>query len=338
MTTRIWNSFRDMSRAPKGRGVALSASDATDRFTRSSGDRSHAATTLICSAIVTLLSCSAVTGQTDPDAASSRRAGKALSNRKTAPTEALAAEHASPDADYAIDSLLSRTAAPRGADNADADISDVLARRLWQNRISAPDPDEDADTRLALQNLINRVGSIRFSGGDGEPRSSTPTTAPTAQTTRPATTPVIDTTPQPTRPLPTVTAPVTQSPPALAPATLERLESLLQDPNQVDNPLDMAELLFLSGRPAKAAIFYERALARLTSGEPSQDEDRAWILFQLGNCLRETDMAKAKASYMKLISQYPGSPWTELAKAHGRLITWYQGANPQQWMPTKETP
>jgi uncharacterized protein with HEPN domain len=44
-------------------------------------------------------------------------------------------------------------------------------------------------------------------------------------------------------------------------------------------------------------------------------------------------MARAKDMYMKLVSEYPASPWTELAKAHGRLITWYQTAKPQQFMP-----
>ena len=64
--------------------------------------------------------------------------------------------------------------------------------------------------------------------------------------------------------------------------------------------------------------------------DPSYDADRAWILFQLGNCLRETDSAKAQEAYMKLVSEYPDSPWTELAKAHGRLLTWYQKSRPGQ--------
>jgi hypothetical protein len=119
---------------------------------------------------------------------------------------------------------------------------------------------------------------------------------------------------------------------------LEQLTPLLQDPNRVSDPLEMAELLFLSGHLTEAAVFYEKALVRLARNDPRQSEDHAWALFQLGNCLRETDMGRAKDSYMKLISQHPNCPWTELAKAHGRLITWYQGTNPQQWMPAQESP
>ena len=80
----------------------------------------------------------------------------------------------------------------------------------------------------------------------------------------------------------------------------------------------------------------EKALARTLPNDSSMENDRAWILFQLGNCLRQTDMTKARDMYMKLISQYPSSPWTELAKVHGRLISWYQSAKPEQLMPKDE--
>ena len=106
----------------------------------------------------------------------------------------------------------------------------------------------------------------------------------------------------------------------------------MKDPNEVHDPLEMAELLFLSGRQTEATVFYEKALALTQPNDPATESDRAWILFQLGNCLRQTDMARARDMYMRLVSEYPGSPWTELAKAHGRLITWYQNARPEQLM------
>jgi len=283
---------------------------------------------LLCGLVVGLSPLSPVGGQTEPDARPSRRATQ---------TESLAAEHSSPNADHAIDSLLSRAAAPNDRDNTDTDISDVLARRLWQSRMSAPDPEEDADTRRALQSLIARVQSMQFPGSDMEPTFSAPA-APTASVEQATLNTVVDTTPEVRTPLASAATGTNEALPLLEPTTLERLERLLQDPNQVNDPLEMAELLFLSGRTTEAAVFYEKALTQLAPNDPGQSEDRAWILFQLGNCLRETDMGKARDSYMKLISQYPNCPWTELAKAHGRLITWYQGANPQQWMPTKESP
>ncbi len=327
MKTVTYEYLRKVGRSVQGVKINRFQSNADRQRAGASHERTCTSAVLICGVVISLLPLSTVGGQSKP---------KAPDSRTTAPTEALAAEHSSPNADYAIDSLLSRTAAPSNGDNTDDNVSDILARRLWKNRKSAPDPDEDADTRRALQNLIGRVQSIRFAGSDTEPTFSAP--APTADTPSAAQSAIVNAGPQIAAPLPNTAVPARESPPALEPATLERLESLLQDPNQVSDPLDMAELLFLSGHPMKAAIFYEKALSHLKSGDPDQSEDRAWILFQLGNCLRETDMSRAKDVYMKLIAQHPSSPWTELAKAHGRLITWYQGTNPQQWMPTKESP
>ena len=76
--------------------------------------------------------------------------------------------------------------------------------------------------------------------------------------------------------------------------------------------------------------FYEEALRRTRAGDAASDGDRAWILFQLGNCFRETNIAKAQDAYMKLIAEYPDSPWTEMARAGGRFLTWYQNTRPDQ--------
>jgi hypothetical protein len=91
----------------------------------------------------------------------------------------------------------------------------------------------------------------------------------------------------------------------------------------------MAELLFLSNHPVEAAVFYRRALDLADAKGTAAPEDRAWILFQLANCLRETDMTQAEDVYTQLVAEYPDSSWSELAKAHGRLISWYQRVRPR---------
>jgi len=53
-------------------------------------------------------------------------------------------------------------------------------------------------------------------------------------------------------------------------------------------------------------------------------QDKAWILFQTGNCLRDDDLANAGKMYRQLIAEYPNSPWIDLAKARLNLIDWYQ--------------
>jgi hypothetical protein len=258
-----------------------------------------------------------------------------MSSRATTP------EYSSPNADYAVTSQLSRTASE--ADSMDVDVNvpwgGGLTRRLWENRMAAPDPNEDVEDRAALNDLIRRIRSVRFEDETSEPAFTAPTepTTPTqvASITGPAQKPqVARAAPMPT---PTSSSNPTEPPASLTPETLEKLSTALKDPNEVHDPLEMAELLFLSGRQIEATVFYEKALARTQPNDPATESDRAWILFQLGNCLRQTDMARARDMYMKLVSEYPGSPWTELAKAHGRLITWYQNARPEQLMAPPES-
>jgi len=195
-----------------------------------------------------------------------------------------------------------------------------LSQELWSSRIEAPEAPQDAEESLALKRLIRQVRSVKFAGKStgpafAAPDESRPVPDPFETETRPAATASATA---------SASAGTTDSAVSAASKTQKTLDMLQQNPSQVRDPLDMAELLFLSGRPAEAAPFYAKALDRISKVDPSYDADRAWILFQLGNCLRETDTAKAQETYMKLVSEYPGSPWTELAKANGRLLTWYQ--------------
>lgn len=262
---------------------------------------------------------SAIGGQTNPNLSHNRRTTRALA-------DAVTPEYASRDAEYAIMGLRSRTATPDEETDVNLPWQDELTRRLWENRILAPDPNEDAETRAALNDLIRKVRSVRFEDDTTEPTLSGP--AEPAPVGRP------DRATRPDTPKPTPTPSATIEPTgALAEAALKKLDRVPLDPNQVGDPLQVAELLFLSGRRDEATAFYEKALARAARNDSSTEDDRAWILFQLGNCLRQTDMVGARDIYMKLVSEYPASPWTELAKAHGRLIAWYQSAKPQQLMP-----
>lgn len=256
-----------------------------------------------------------------------------MSSRATTP------EYSSPDADYAITGQLSRTASDADGMEADAPWGGGLTRRLWENRMAAPDPNEDADDRAALNDLIRKIRSVRFEDETSEPAFTAPTEPTTPAQVAPIAGPVQKPLIAPPAPRPTSSISSSRKEPSasLTAETLEKLSTALKDPNEVHDPLEMAELLFLSGRQVEATVFYEKALALTRPNDPATENDRAWILFQLGNCLRQTDMAGARDMYMKLVSEYPGSPWTELAKAHGRLITWYQNARPEQLMAPPES-
>ncbi|GAF86608.1 unnamed protein product, partial [marine sediment metagenome] len=130
----------------------------------------------------------------------------------------------------------------------------------------------------------------------------------------------------------------------VADQTLQALEKLSQHPDQIDNPLELAEVLFLSGYLKRAAVFYQEALNRHSADEAGpvqqapalrESRNRAWILFQIGNCLRDEDRPTAAKMYRQLIVEYPDSLWTDLAKGQDQLISWYQKDQPQTLLKTK---
>jgi tetratricopeptide (TPR) repeat protein len=199
-----------------------------------------------------------------------------------------------------------------------------LQAQLWSSRIAAPEPNEDVQTQLALKRLIRQIRSVRFDNRGVTPTPRTPA-QPQVPAPRPERKPVV----APTE------APADSRPTAQEVASARTAAAILKtrpDPNRVHDPLELAELLYLSGRPTDAAPFYQKALDDLGADDPATEADRAWILFQLGNCLRESDGAKAQEVYAKLTSRFPNSPWTEMARAHGRILSWYQKTQPQQWI------
>jgi len=105
--------------------------------------------------------------------------------------------------------------------------------------------------------------------------------------------------------------------------TLQMLMILAQDPEKLANPLELGEILFVSGNLKEAAIFYSEALKRKDPNDVDLSVDRAWILFQTGNCLRNEDPKPAAKAYQQLVTEYPNSPWADLAKARSNLIAWY---------------
>ena len=112
--------------------------------------------------------------------------------------------------------------------------------------------------------------------------------------------------------------------------TWQILKNLSEHPDELENPFELGEVLFLSGNLAEAAVFYQEALKRISADDISLVQERAWILFQTGNCLRHDDKTTAAKMYEQLITQYPNSPWTDMAKAQVNLIDWQQKDEPQK--------
>jgi tetratricopeptide (TPR) repeat protein len=214
---------------------------------------------------------------------------------------------------------------PRGGFPVVKNTDGNLRRQVWQARISIPMNKEDKRSKSELQQIIKQIRSVKF-----EPKSRTPEHIVVVEPAQTA---------EPNEVFPSIEAPevseekgVELKPPyePVTEQTLRMLESPLQHPDRVNNPLELAEVLFHSGRLKEAVVFYREALSRNSSDETGSAQDRAWILFQIGNCLRNDDPPVAIKTYRKLISEYPNSPWTDLAKARDKLIDWFQKDKPRQ--------
>jgi|GEM_PF-657789 len=196
--------------------------------------------------------------------------------------------------------------------------SNALARELWQARIATPVKPKDDKSVAELMRLIKLVGSIRFEHQQGASKGEL--------VSEPA---------GPTEPNKTVSiaAPnkpghreikIEPAPQKLSDRTLAVVKGLLNHPEQAADPLGLAEVLFLSGHTKPAVVFYREALNHTSANDPRSVEDRAWILFQIANCLREDDPAEARKMYGELIGQYPKCPWVDAAKARDKLVEWYE--------------
>ena len=194
-------------------------------------------------------------------------------------------------------------------------------RQLWQARIGLPKGQKNERSKTELKRIIEQIRSVEF-----EPEKKSPE-------------PVIVVEPVPTtepnESLSGTEVPVEKHAEFKLPyepvtdQTLQMLENLSQHPDQLDNPFELGEVLFLSGYLKEAGVFYQEALNRQSVDETGLARHRAWILFQIGNCLRDDDLPTATKMYRQLITEYPNSPWTDLAKVQDKLIDWYRKDKPR---------
>ncbi len=199
-------------------------------------------------------------------------------------------------------------------------LSSESARQLWKAEIVAPTVGKDDKSEKELLQIIEQLHSVKFEAKkqSGQPAA---TAEPTSQISSAAevTSQKIDEEQVESRLL---MRPLTKQ-------TLQMADDLLKHPEQIDNPLELGEILFLSGYLPRAAIAYQEALKRTEPNSPSSAKDRSWILLQMGNCLRADDPATAAKMYRQLISEYPNSQWADAAKAQDQLAEWYQKDNPK---------
>jgi TolA-binding protein len=193
---------------------------------------------------------------------------------------------------------------------------------LWRARIGAPKNDKDEKARDELKQLIERIRSVEF-----RPQQETRDAALSegGSTTEPNGASALSEKPN----VPPAAPRESELPyKVVSSETLRIVKELCRQPSRIENPFELAEVLFLSGNLTEAAALYQEALNRQGADDGFSAQRRAWILFQAANCLRHDDMPAAKELYRQLIVEHPDSPWTDLAKAEDKLIDWYLSEKP----------
>ncbi|MHC4271052.1 MAG: tetratricopeptide repeat protein [Planctomycetota bacterium] len=198
-------------------------------------------------------------------------------------------------------------------------------RQLFQASISILSNDDDnSKIKSELQKLIEQINNIELQSENAE--SGITHQSPLTQQL--GTEPEIIHQEKPIK-LQTIPAQAYLNYTPITEETIQYLEKLSQKPEQVDDPFEIAELLFLSYHLDEAALFYAEALNRTSSENSISAQRRAWILFQMGNCLRKTEPDRAKQIYTQLINEFPESSWTVPAQGQVQLIDFYLTDKPE---------
>jgi len=223
-----------------------------------------------------------------------------------------------------------------------ADPNNSLGHQLQQARITAS-VDNKGKNKGELQKIIEQIRAVEFESqnkqsepvvvtqsapspdstelAEVEPNENPPATETAAKPNDKQAKSELQT-PAPENRIPLPYKPITGQ-------TLQAVSELSQHPEQLSSPFELAEILFRSGNLKEAAVLYQQALNKTNPKDGASASNRAWILFQIGNCLRNDEPQNAMKTYRQLITEYPGSPWTEIAKARDKLIDWYQKDDPK---------
>lgn len=207
------------------------------------------------------------------------------------------------------------------------DPNSSIRRQLLQAEIGFDTVKKDKATKDELQRIIEQIRSITFKT-DKRTIESEPVIVPKVVPIEGPNETLPDTAVQEEQEEKEIERKLPYEP--ITDETLRMLRQLSKHPEKLDNPFELGETLFLSGNLKEAVMFYQEALKRKSSGDTSPDRDRAWVLFQIGNCLWNNDPPTAIKMYGQLITEHPNSPWKDLAEARSKLLNWYQTDEPHK--------
>lgn len=195
--------------------------------------------------------------------------------------------------------------------------------RLRQERISSVAISNDPNTKRDLEDYIKQLDALKL------PETKSSEVKETIQPTRPMQLPKEKATPTVSPEKSTVLPPSKVDIPGKKEIYSRKIDALLEKPDNIVDPLAVADAIYKGGDLENAVKFYKLALKRMSIQK--DPPHRSWALFQTANCLRMADSAEAARLYQQLISEFPNSKWTPAAMVQNTIITWTT-ANPVQFM------
>lgn len=106
------------------------------------------------------------------------------------------------------------------------------------------------------------------------------------------------------------------------------LVALPDDSSDIVDVFELAESLFHIGDKANALKYYRKALDVTLPLGKTANPKRAWILFQIGNCLYGVDGLEAIKIFEQLIQEHPNSDWTNCARTKKQVLKWLMVEKP----------
>lgn len=93
----------------------------------------------------------------------------------------------------------------------------------------------------------------------------------------------------------------------------------LEKAGQVVNPILLADAVYRQGHAHAAYTYYKQAAEQLGSEDA---EATQWVLFQMANCLRDSDPVKALKIYSDLLARFPNCRWSAAAQSRKSTLEW----------------
>ncbi len=195
--------------------------------------------------------------------------------------------------------------------------------KLLKTSISSVTPSSDSPNKKTLSHLIEQISSMKLRPRPKEPQ-------PQSRQKDELKEPISDV--KETEPTKTELVPAQenqQQHQTLNPETIQKLERIIKQSGTTNEPQLLADMLYQTGYYELAAYFYELAISRDAKADVD-DADKAWLMMQKAVCLSDSNPQQALQIYKNLISQYPASPWAELAKNYEGLIDWLEAQQPEK--------